>query len=385
MFKYQFSIPMPFEKQNIEKLTDLNKQVEKSQITSLYASLPSSCDMFTGFEQYRNIQFDKTDFNYWKNLFYYTLDKGCDFIYLLNSPLPFDLKNHYFNKNLEKLDKLLQELKQLGVNKLRVANPQLMSYLGKYYSDFKIYASTSLDYKTISEYQNLILMHPEIKQIVPSHDVNKNFKLLKNIKHDYPNLEIELMVNEGCMPGCPHRSLHENINYDNSIQNSNDLAVSGNYCITFCSHIIKKYPFHSLTLNNNIYPWDIGKYVEIGINKFKLVGRDSYTYRFEQYLNDYLMYFKAIDNYKNAENISITTFIHHLNESYELNELNTKEIKHLLPQIEHFKKYGALCASRCGVECRYCYKCAEKIQKVYENKMKAREKEPHYLPACKIT
>ncbi len=384
MFRYKFSLPMPYEKQNIEKLIDLNKQIEKSKITSLYASLPSTCEMFTEFEQSRNIQFDKTDFNYWKYLFSYSLEKEVDFIYLLNSSMPFDFQNPSFNKKLEKLDKLLQEFRVVGVNKLRVANPQLMSYLGKYYSDFNIYASTSLDYKTISEYQNLILMHPEIKQIVPSHDVNKNFKLLKNIKHDYPNLEIELIVNEGCMQGCPHRSLHENLNYDNSVNNNSDLSISNRYCITYCSHIIKKYPFLSLTLNNNIYLWEIEEYVKIGINKFKLVGRDAYTFRFEQYLNEYLMYFKAIDNYKSIENISINSFINRLVQNEILSELKTKEIKHILPQIEHFKKYGHLCSSKCGVECRYCYKCAEKIQKFYEKKMKAREKAPHYVPACKI-
>ena len=63
-------------------------------------------------------------------------------------------------------------------------------------------------------------------------------------------------------------------------------------------------------------------------------------------------------------------------------QFDVKTYKKYLPDIKYFQKYGHLCASRCGVECRYCYKCAEKIQKVYEKKMKEREKEPHYVPAC---
>ena len=380
---YEFSVPMPYDRGNIDKLIDLNTKIEKSKITSLYASLPSTCDMFTEFEQKRNFQFNKTNFDFWKDLFSYSLSKGMDFIYLLNSPLPFDLKNPSFNKQLEKLDNLLSELKKLGINKLRVANPQLMSYLGKYYTDFNINASTSLDYKTICEYQNFIMLHKEIKQIVPSHDINKNFKLLKNIKHDYPDLDIEIMVNEGCMKGCPHRNLHENINYDNTVKKTADLTISGEYCLNCCNYIMNKYPFYSLTLNNNIFPWEIEEYSQIGINKFKLVGRDAFTYRIKDYLDEYYLYFKAIDDSKYAEDISIITFIHHLLGSYELSELKTKDIKHLLPRIEHFKKYGHLCASRCGVECRYCYKCAEKIQKVFEKKQEAQRKRT--TPCCIIS
>ena len=49
---------------------------------------------------------------------------------------------------------------------------------------------------------------------------------------------------------------------------------------------------------------------------------------------------------------------------------------------EHFKKYGHLCASRCGVECRYCYKCAEKIQKVFMKKQEEQQKST--MPFCVI-
>ena len=375
---YKFSAPMPYNTDDIQKLLDINNKIEKSKITSLYASLPSTCDMSCGFEQTRNVQFEKSNFDYWKNLFSCSLEKGVDFIYLLNSPLPFDLKNPSFNKQLEKLDNLLSELKKLGINKLRAANPQLMSYLGKNYIDFDIYASTSLDYKTIFEYQNFIMLHKEIKQIVPSHDINKNFKLLKNIKHDYPDLDIEIMVNEGCMKGCPHRNLHESIQYDNSVKKADDLTLSGGYCLKCCNYVMNKYPFYSLTLNNNIFPWEIEEYSKIGINKFKLVGRDAFTYRIKGYLDEYYLYFKAIDDYKSVEDVSIITFIHHLLGSYELSELKTKDIKHLLPKTDHFKKYGHLCASHCGVECRYCYKCAEKIQKVFEKKQKVKRN----MPCC---
>ncbi len=381
---YKFSVPMPYTKEHIDKIININKQVTKSKITSLYAGLPSTCNMFSGFEQCRNSCLNQTDFDYWKNLFSYSMERGCDFIYLLNSPLAFNTENINFRKRFEKLDKLLNQLYKIGINKLRVANPQLSSYLYRHYKQFNIYASTSLNYKTISEYKNLIQMHPEIKQIVPSHDLNKNFRFLKNLTKNYPTLNIEIIVNEGCMKGCPHRSLHENVN-SNFKFNMSDLSLSENYCITFCTYLSEKYPFKSLTLNNNIFPWELEEYSKIGINNFKLVGRDTYNQEIEYSIIKYYLYFLAIENLKKIEYNPITTFIHHLNSNEILNQLSIKDVFNYLPKINYFKKYAHLCSSRCGVECFYCYKCAEKIQKVFEKKIKEKSKQPHYVPACNIS
>ena len=83
---YIFSAPMPFEKEHIDKLVDINNEISKSKITSLYFALPSNCTDTTGFEQLRTMYKIKTDFNYWEKLITYSLEKDFDFVYLLNSP-----------------------------------------------------------------------------------------------------------------------------------------------------------------------------------------------------------------------------------------------------------------------------------------------------------
>ena len=382
MKKFQFSLPMPYTIEDINKIIDINNQVNKSQITSLYINLPSTCELSTSFEQNRNFMFNRKDFDYWENLMKHSLNKGIDLIYLLNNPSPIDSSSFDFNNQINKLDKLLYKLKEIGITKIRVASQQLSSFLKKYYADFNIYASTSLDYKTISEYQNFIMFHSEVKQIIPSHDINKNFILLKNLKHDYPDLDMEIMVNEGCMQGCPNRNIHEMIASESSERKIDVYFSPSRYCTEFCGNIMKKYPFYSLTLNNNIFPWDIEAYSKIGINKFKLVGRDLYTYNTDKYIQNYLLYLKAVDNAKEVEDVSIVTFIHHLLGNNILKQLKTKEVRHLLPKIEYFKKYGHLCASKCGVECRYCYKCAEKIEKVFKKKQEEMRKMTR--PVCVI-
>ena len=255
-----------------------------------------------------------------------------------------------------------------------------MSYIGKHYSNFQILASTSLEYKTIREYQNFIAFHHEVKQIVPSHDVNKNFKLLKHLKTNYPDLEIEIMENEACIPGCPNRMFHASINLDIHDEINNDFCLSGSYCTRFCMPVIDKQPFKSVTGTTHIFPWDIEEYSKTGINNFKFTGRDAYLGNFEGCLERFSIYLKGIDNIKNIQDYPLSCFTHHLSGSPVLNKLTVKEYKKYLPDIKHFVKFGHLCASMCGTECRYCYKCAEKIQKVFDKKQQ--EERKRTAPVC---
>ena len=71
---YQFSAPMPYTKEDIDKLLNINNQIEKSRITSLYACVPRGCEVFTGFEQSRNFAFDNLSWDYWKRLINQTFD-----------------------------------------------------------------------------------------------------------------------------------------------------------------------------------------------------------------------------------------------------------------------------------------------------------------------
>ena len=360
---------MPYTIEDINKILDINKEVEKSKIISLYACVPQNCEVFTGFEQARNVEFKNTSRDYWKSLIEYVLSCNCDFIYLLNSPRPFDIKNPDFSQKIEKLELLLNELKKIGVKKLRIASGQLMSHIAKYYNCFDLLASTSLEYKTILEYENFIKIHSNIKQIVPSHDVNKNFLLLKNLRKKYPNIELEIMVNEGCLRGCPNRNLHSQINFDNNIIINNYESLSPSFATNFCFSILDRYPISSFIFGNNIFPWDIEEYAKIGINNFKLVGRDRF-YVFADYVNKYKIYLKGIDNIKNILDCSLADLTHHLSTNLILKKLTVKDCIKYLPAVSHFKKYGHLCASICSYKCFYCYHCIKQLQKVFIKKYK---------------
>ncbi|MBQ8887740.1 MAG: hypothetical protein IJY61_08580 [Candidatus Gastranaerophilales bacterium] len=362
---YKFSVPMPFETRFIDDLVEINKEVEKSKISEVYFSLPNNCSDNSGFEQLRTTNHIKTNYSDWEHLFEYTQKNDLELVYLLNTPKPFFSESNLLDKQLEKLDKLLKKLQKSGCNKLRITNIQLMEYIRIKYPKFKINVSTSLEYTEINQYINFLKIQPYIESIVPSYNVNRNFKLLKNLKSLYPNLEIELMVNEGCIFGCPLRYQHNlSLPY---IQTETYLKRDNKLTAEFFNSTCKKYSYSNLLDEickaTIIYPWDIESYSDIGINKFKLVGRNCPEFSNGNYLKIYKMYLKGIDdpNYIKDEEFR---FLNHYIMSRKEIKIKIKEIKPYLPKISHFIENGHFCSSVCGVECVYCYDCAKKIKEL---------------------
>ncbi len=356
---FEFSVPMPYTKELIDEIETINHVVEKSKITSMYFALHANSPDNPGFGQSRTSH-PITDTGYWMDLIKYTFEKGLNFVYLLNSPKSFLSESKLLDVQLEKLDKLLKNLKDAGCNKLRVSNTQLMGYLIKNYPEFKLYASTSFEYCQLKQYIIFLEMFPEVVEIVPAFDCNKNFELLKNLKKINPNLEIELMVNEGCIRSCPLR-MHHNFSIPM-------IFTQAYYCRdeicnpTFFLSVCNKYSndcYRSICNPNLIYPWEIEKYSELGFNKFKLVGRNNDIFTKTGNKKAYEIYLKGVDDYKQIENEEYG------NLNYYKNKVTTKikDIRPYLTDINYFIKNGHLCSSICGVECNYCDKCADELKK----------------------
>lgn len=355
---------MPCSLKKINELHEINKEAEKSEIKSLYFALPGNCTDKTGFEQLRtqNSQIEKLeDFIPYIEK---SLELGFDFIYLLNSPKPFFYESKSFFTQLEKLNNLINKLKKFGCKKYRICNPQLIGYFKQNYPDLEVYVSTSSEYKSLKQYANLLEIYKNIKEIVPASDINKNFKLLKNLKKQYPNIIFEVMVNEGCLNSCPLRFFH-NLSIPNFISDPQNTLhnLSVEYFFNTCRVFSLKNSYFHLCNPNIIYPWEIEEYAKIGITNFKLVGRNSNTFHAGSYTDYYRSYLLRIDDIKSIEDKPIRIFNH-----YFVGDTNckysVKQVKDYLPNINHFINSGHLCSSVCGVECNYCQECAEKIKQI---------------------
>lgn len=367
----QFSVPLIFSDDFIEKIIKLNNEVKKSKITSVYNCFPANLENRSGFEQIRVYKYPKVNteddfFRYVKE----AQDAGLEFIYLLNSPNSMTPLEFYVNS--KNINRFIENLLSHNVKIVRISNTQLIDYITCNYPEIEIRTSTSQEYYSIRQYKNLFNQFPKITEIVPSWDLNKNFMFLNSFKKSFDK-EIELMVNEGCLPGCPFRYNHNS----GLLKNSEELEVISRiptrFCVPFrlmCEKVYFSDPWLNIMLSNIIYPWEIETYVsKYNITKFKLVGRNAIgdELRNGKYFDIYDSYLKGIEDYDYIANMKFTKFNHYLceNISHPNFNLTVSEVKEYLPDITYFEKNGYKCMSICGTECRYCYSLAEKIGEVY--------------------
>lgn len=363
----KFSTPLPFNKQRIDEFAQINEQVEKSKIVTLYNSLPTESKDFCGFEQPRcNNEEPVKTLDDFLHIVEYALNKGFDFVYLINSPRIFKSENKKeLEEQFDKLDKIITGLKKLGLNKFRISNPQLMQYLNLNYPEVKIYVSTSLELNNVKQVENILYSFNNVEEIIPNYEQNKNFLFLKNLRKKFPNLKIELMANEGCIAGCPFRKYHSALFPWKVLKDSGNFESKyETFYKTKCNSIRDRSYWEYFCTLAILYPWEIKEYNKIGIDHFKFVGRDSLLFGKKGYSNILKWYLMSVDNEHYADDIP-----HNLFSSYVWkgnSKIKIKDIKKYLPKIEHFKKYGHICSSRCGIECRYCYDCAAKLSKKYK-------------------
>ena len=344
---YEFSSPLPFNFALIDEMYEYNKTLHKSKVTSLYNNLPMPYISFLeeNFQSNRGENTDIKSFDDFAKYVKYAQKKGFEFFYVLNSPKPFSEET--FRKHEKDFYHLLDQLHNIGCNNIKVANTQVADIIQAYKHKFDLTLSTSFEFRNIPQYQNLMFTAKKIKTINVATDNNHNFHFLRNLRKEFPKTPIELIVNERCIYGCPGRIPH----------------ASTFFCIWDCYGLLKKIGHMAYFCKcNYVFPWDLEYYSAIGVNNFKLISfplRAKFDSIF--FLRNYI---DCVE--KGIDNMTVNDFFSGI---YDIHDIRTKtdvklsEIKDLFPDVRHFVKYGNRCADICGVECRYCFECADKLKK----------------------
>lgn len=344
---YEFSVPLPYDFNSIDKILNYNKTLKKSKITSFYNSIPYPCALdLNDFQSSRGVNLNIKSFDDFIKYVKYIKNKGYNFVYTLNSPKAlFDTD---FKSKSKALEKLFDNLSKANCKKIKVANAQLLDFLTKTRPDFELSASTSFEFNTLKQYVNLAERYTNLKAINLALDINRNFKLLQSLKKELPHIKFELMANEGCMYGCPERITHP--------------CTGVNECSMI--NVIRKSKFLLFCQARNIYPWDLEYYSAMGINNFKLMKGSRANFQKIDFLTYYLDF---VENRKNDDVISV--FFKKIAYGDKILEIKDKnimlsQVKKYLPDIKYFIKNGHKCAQDCAVNCKYCYECAKKISDI---------------------
>jgi len=257
-----FCVPADFKNESLMKLVNLNDKYKDAKIDEVYGSLPQTEYGSGRSSTYiPNVKFSQLK-NYIKECNKY----GIIFNYVLNAST---LKNREFN-NIEKKKIVLfiKKLSDAGVKRFTVTLPSLISLISNNLKDVEIVLSAVNN--ITSEYQlNEFLESGKIIRAYVAEEMNRQPHKLKSIvlKSKIP---IATIVNPFCLFQCAYRYHHYNVA---AFRDKNDKCDVDEYYQFRCEQIKANNPEEIIKIPW-IRPSDINRYMDIGINYFKVAGRE---------------------------------------------------------------------------------------------------------------
>lgn len=204
------------------------------------------------------------------------------------------LKEEHVND--EKCNHILELARIYGLvpNGITVASPILKEYLTNNYPDFYQVVSTTLAKRDIDEINRLSENHI----VVPYYGINNNFEELAKLEHPE---NIEILLGDLCIDNCPYRDEHYKTISKSQLYDYNIYYVCPNRNKLYKCYVDTMKTKHYVTIDEIRK-----KYLPLGINKFKIAGRqDTFADLFEKYVN----YFAKPKYRDRVRNMLLNTYI----------------------------------------------------------------------------
>jgi len=340
-----FSVPADFNEETIDKYFKLNSKYKNKCVKETYGQITTDNKLSSGRLSVPKVNFDKLE-RYVK----YSKKKGIDFSYTLNG---LSMNNMEFTKDgIEDIVSFLHKIYNLGIRNLTVAMPSLIELIISTNLNFNIKASTICQITNSNKADNYKRLG--VNRIVVDESINRKFNNLKDIRNSFGE-NVEIIVNSICNKDCIYRMFHYN-------------QIANDYPRVKSNAGIKYYPNRCMLWRYNnisnilklawIRPEDIKYYSDIGINFFKIQGRQLVLVG--NPVRTIECYFKESFDGNLFELLNLFT----PNFQNDIFIDNKKLDGFIIPFVK-----GKLCNSNCN-ECSYCVEKANSIglQKQYKLK-----------------
>ena len=192
------------------------------------------------------------------------------FNYLMNSACMNNLE--YTEAYRREIFEMLRYLESIGVDLVTMANPLLIEWCANNFCNFQISVSSFLLVDTIEAakyYDDL-----GVAEITLRNGKERDLPLIKKI-NDSVKCDIQVMVNQVCLRGCPFQSYHDNV-ISHMSQNVSSEHCSLDYCSAKCTMMKYKEPIRILQ-STWIRPDDIKVYEQYGVTHGKITDRSKST------------------------------------------------------------------------------------------------------------
>ena len=174
-------------------------------------------------------------------------------------------EKHLYEKNSNLLlDLTMDLLKKYNTNLgITISSPLLKAYLEKRYPSLYFIWSTTLGKIGIDKINKLSTND----LLVLDYNYNNDFEFLKNLKNPQ---NIEILINEHCIPNCPYRDTHWRL------VSEAQLAPNANISTGCLNSVMKTAYGHSIHEKVVSIEQMKENYLPLNINKIKLAGRREY-------------------------------------------------------------------------------------------------------------
>ncbi|MGE5632750.1 MAG: U32 family peptidase [Caulobacteraceae bacterium] len=259
-----FNVPADFKKETIDKYYELNNTYKDSKVYETYGQITIGNLIGSG-RAYDLIP--KVDMAQLKSYIEYSQDRGISFNYTLNATC---LGNREFTREgIGDITAFLEELYHCGVRSLTISLPSLIELVRRMGYNFEIKASTVC--QIINPNKAMAYKKLGADKIVLDESINRDFDTLRRIRQAFGS-NVEVIVNVICHKNCIYEMFHHN-------QTSHDIGNESKApSVTYYSHrcMMKRCENVSNILKLGwIRPDDIKYYTDIGIQYFKLQGRQA--------------------------------------------------------------------------------------------------------------
>ena len=357
-----FKLGCNFDLSLIDRVSQLNYQYSKrARINEFYGS-DRRMAYLTARPDFRLPEISK---QYFEKYIERCNENSIDFNYTMNTINPGS-KGFLIEKKNEIMD-FVRYLESIGVRRVTIANPVLMEIVRETTSTLGIDVSTVFHIDAISQAKFLKEKY-NVEKICCNLIKTRHIRFLKNLAKycNNNNIMLEHMVNEFCGVSGENYSTHcvyrdSCYLFHASDKTKEDAAGLDGYPMSRCIFHRNETPANWLRMRF-IRPEDIDKYVNIGINNFKITGRTGTT--------DYLAY--VAEGYMLGKwNDNLLTLWKPLETiQSDLNELEFKQKFY----IDNSKLNGFVyhwfdnpdfdCSlEECGLTCDYCQRFYELVMK----------------------
>lgn len=259
-----FSVPADFRLSTLQQIEKTNKRYSDRKVAEVYGqitkgSITASGRMPDHLPQI-GIEQLETYIRQCKKYgiqFNYTLNASC----MGNDELT-DISNGQMREFLLSLD-------QAGVASYTVALPFLIDLVKQLLPNRTVKASAICEINSLGK--ALHYRHLQVDRIVLDPDITRRFDLIRNIRDGFGE-NVEIIVNNACLKGCPYKMFH--YNHEAHCRPDDTTKNNRQYYYHKCS-LQKAQDCSNYIKLNWIRPEDLPFYIKEGVRYFKIHGRNS--------------------------------------------------------------------------------------------------------------